>query len=114
MDQPRLGKLCNHRFPEPLDVHGRSTRKVLDPAAHLSIATGVSTPHGHLTLGTRHQRSADGALGRHLEWTLRAVALLAQHLHDGGDHIAGLLDHYPIADPQIFSKDLLLVVKRRP
>ena len=48
-----------------------------------------------------------------MENFLGTVPFPGQHLHHGGNDIAGLLNHHPVTDPQIFAGDLLLVVKGR-
>ncbi len=56
--------------------------------------------------------SAHRAGGRHAERTpVRAGRV---HAHDLGDHVSAALDHHLIADLELQTRDLVLVVQRRP
>ena len=59
-------------------------------------------------------RVADGTALRHLELALGAGATLDQWPDDLGDDVAGLLEHDPVADPDVLPPDLVEVVEGRP
>ena len=103
----------NDRLAQTGDIHGGTARKILDPAAHLSGASGIGTPHCHLPLLAGHGGRADGTVLGHVEDFFGTVAFLRQHLHDRRDDIACLLDEDPVTDPQILARDLLLIVEGR-
>ena len=96
---------------KPLDVHGPAADKVLHRAHELLRAGGVDAVGGGLPRRAHERLAADRAGRGHGPLPLAAVARVqhrAQHLRD---HLAGALDHHPVADADVQVADVVLVVQ---
>ncbi len=110
-----LGEGCGADLAEALDVERAAAADVLDAPAHLGgAAARVGAAQVDVALLRRAQRGAAlGALGRHDELALGAVAQLddgAEHL---GDDVARLAQHDGVADEHALELDDVLVVEGR-
>ena len=85
------------------------------PLAQLGRArTRVGATDVLVALAGRRQRgAARGALGRHDELALAAVAQRHDRADDLGDDVAGLAQHDHVTDQHALALDLVLVVQRR-
>lgn len=77
------------------------------------IARDVRAPDLDLALGLNQRRSARRAIGRHLERPLGSIAILRKRGNYLRDHIPRPLNDHSIADAQILTSDVLLVVEGR-
>ena len=111
----RLGERGGGHLAEPLDVERAARADVLDPAAHLRGARArVRAAQVDVALlGRSERRAALGAVRRHDERPLGAVAQLDHRAEHLGDDVAGLAQHDGVADQHALGLDDVLVVQRR-
>ena len=98
---------------EPLDVQRVARGEVREARDELRGAEEIRAADGDFALGARNGRAADRTRLRHAEFDLRAGALLRQDGDDRGDDFARLLDQDVVADADVLSADVVLVVQRR-
>ncbi len=97
-----------------LDVQRLAAREVEQALAQLGRASaGVRAAQVDVALLHRPQRrTALGALGRHHELALAAVAQVGDRPEDLGDDVTGLAQHHRVADEDALGLDHVLVVQR--
>ncbi len=106
-----VDQLIDHDGTKALDVHGAPAGIVAKLAAHLLRANGVGAEDFHFASLMRDGRIAGRAVVRHDEGDFVAGAFFGEDTNDRRDDFARFLDHDEIADANVFSLDLLLVVK---
>src|SRR5579859_5515402 len=116
---PEVEQLIDHGGPEPLDVHGPSSREVDDHLAPLRRTERVQAAPDHLPRLADQQRLARRAPLGHLPGLGAAGTLLQDDPDDLGDDVAGLVEHDGVADAYVLARYLVLVVEgatanRRP
>ena len=114
VDHAALEQLAQHRPAGALDVHAAPPDEVAVLLGEPRRAAGVGAVDPHRALVLDDRRVADRAALGHRELALVAVAPLDQRANDLGDHVAGLLEHDPVADPDVLAPDLVEVVERGP
>ena len=114
VDHAPLQELAQDRPAGALDIH---------PAAPDEVAVFLGQPRGTALVGAIDPdralvlddgRSADRAVRRHLELALRTGPPLHQRSDDLRDHVPGLLENDPVADPDVLAAHLVEVVECGP
>ena len=110
-----LGQRGRRDLAERLDVERAASRDVRDSAAYLRGA-GARVRAAQVDvalLRRRERRAALGAVRRHHELALGAVAQFDHRAEHLGDDIAGLAQHDGVADEHALELDDVLVVQGR-
>ena len=113
LDMPRLEELLEDLPAGALDVHPAAPREVAELLADPRRARGVRAVVAHGALVADDGRAADRAGRGHLVLALGAGPPLDERPDDLRDHVAGLLEDHPVADPDVLAPDLVEVVERR-
>src|SRR5262249_30278416 len=111
-DELLLEQLIDERRAEPLDVHRRPRRKMLEAAAETRGTRRVLASPDDFFLVPTQRAPALLACGGH-DPRLGGVGAEAENRrHDFRDYIAGFLEHDGVAFADVLSRDVFSVVKR--
>src|SRR5438552_12525316 len=86
-------------------------------ALELGRASCRDAARDRLAFGPHYRATASRTLLRHLElleFSLHLLASIGEHLHYFWNDLAALFDKHPVADLQIESSNLVLIMKRGP
>ncbi len=114
VDHPALEQLRQDRPAGAFDVHPATPDEMAELLGEPRGTGRVRAVDPDRALVLDDRRPADGAGGRHLELALRAGASLDDRADDLGDHVAGLLEHDRVADPDVLAPHLVEVVEGCP
>ncbi len=111
----RLGQRRRGHLAQTLDVQRAAAADVLDATAELRRAAARirAAQVGVALLRRGQRRAAHGAVGRHHELALGAVAQLDDRTEDLGDDVARLAQHDGVADQHALRLHHVLIVERR-
>ena len=114
LHEPRLEQLLEHLPAGALDVHPAPPDEVAELLADPGRAGEVRAVVADGPLVADDRRPAHRAGGGHLVLALVAGSLVRERADDLRDHVAGLLEHDVVADPDVLAADLVEVVEGRP
>ena len=87
---------------------------MLNPATDLRRTLCVHAAHRDLSFVFHDFAAANRTVFRHAEPFLVSAPQVRAHTNDGWNHFTRFLDQHDVADANVFTLDLFLIVQGRP